>query len=336
MTEHPRPGEASWQNSLVNFAGAPDPPTSLAFAATAAKFARVAPDLAPAYREAALRAWDWADVELRRLAAGSPDEAELAQSPDSVIARRALAAVELLWLTGEARFQEAFAAATVLTLPDPRSPDLGRQRDATFTYARLPEGLGDPALRQAARTAVTRLADYALTYGDGNSFGLSTDDNMPPMGWVGFVSKPGIHSRELPRAYYLTGDPKYLSGAIRACQFALGANPENLTFTTGLGPNPVRWPLHIDSQMSGQPTPPGITVCGNSDPAMNYEFDAWAHTWFLAFGGKMVPDSRTWPMYESYWDIYTVPSTNEYQPHFLAQSAYYWGFLAARPPLAAR
>jgi hypothetical protein len=79
----------------------------------------------------------------------------------------------------------------------------------------------------------------------------------------------------------------------------------------------------------GQPAPAGITVYGISDPAENYGFDGWVHTWFLQ---KMAPGSRTWPAAESYWDIYVVPSTNEYTIHqTIIPTAFYWGFLAARP-----
>ena len=135
----------------------------------------------------------------------------------------------------------------------------------------------------------------------------------------------------LPQAWLLTRDAKYLAGAVRACQFAAGANPDNRAFTTGLGPDPVRFPLHIDSWITGQPAPAGITVYGVSDPAENYGHDAWAYTWFL---NKMVPAARTWPAHESYWDIYVVPSSNEYTIHqTMIPTAYYWGFLAARNPV---
>jgi endoglucanase len=86
--------------------------------------------------------------------------------------------------------------------------------------------------------------------------------------------------------------------------------------------------LHIDSWVTGQPAPVGITVYGVSDPAENYGHDSWAYIWFL---NKMVPAARTWPAHESYWDIYTVPSSNEYTIHqTIIPTAYYWGFLAAR------
>ena len=89
-----------------------------------------------------------------------------------------------------------------------------------------------------------------------------------------------ITSPVLPQAWLLTGEAKYLAGAVRACQFGAGANPDNRAYTTGLGPDPVRFPLHVDSGVSGQPAPAGITVYGGSDPVEDFG-DAWVHTWYL-------------------------------------------------------
>ena len=74
--------------------------------------------------------------------------------------------------------------------------------------------------------------------------------------------------------------------------------------------------------------PAGITVYARATLLKTLGFDSWAHTWFLQ---RMVPPSRTWPTHESYWDIYTVPSTNEFTIHqTIIPTAFYWGFLAAR------
>jgi endoglucanase len=149
------------------------------------------------------------------------------------------------------------------------------------------------------------------------------------MGWVGYFSTPETAlGGVLPHAWLLTHDPKYLAGALRATQFGAGANPDNRAYTTGLGPDPVRFPLHVDCAISGQPAPAGITVYGGGDPVEDFG-DAWVHTWYLQ---KMLPSSRTWPAYEgSYYDIHVSPPTNEYTIHqTIIPTAFYWGFLAAR------
>jgi endoglucanase len=194
----------------------------------------------------------------------------------------------------------------------------------------LPEGVGDEDLKRKARNLTVAFADAGIRFADGNAWGLTTDvPQLPPMGYVGYVSVPGMISRTAPRAYVLTGEERYLASALRACQFAVGVNPDNLVYTTGVGANPVRNPLHIDSRMTGRPAPAGITVFGVSDPQERYGFDNWAYVWYL--GKTMVPPARTWPAAEAYWDIYLVPSTNEYTVHqTIGPTAHTWGFLAAR------
>jgi endoglucanase len=280
-------------------------------------------------QRAAVRAWAWAErhagPSLQAVAGDKHGglERDLAD-------QRSRAAAELLFTTGEASYDRAFRECSVL--PE-RPGDAARQRDAIFTYARLPDGRGSAELRAMARTAVTGLADAALRFAEGNAFGLTTDvAALPVIGYVGYFSVPGMISQALPRAHFLTGDPRYLSGAVRACNFSAGANPDNITFTTGVGVRPPRHPLHIDSVVSGQPAPAGITVYGQSDFAADHPFLGWAHTWFLK--KCMHPDSRSWPPYESYCDIYQVPAMNEYTVHqTMARTSYHWGYLAARGPV---
>jgi len=322
QTAHPRPGETSWQESLVAGVFAPDPVSSAAFAASAAKMARlVAPldaGLAAEYRAAALKAWEWAEKNAAGL-----DDKNKGEFQDA----RNLAAVELLWLTGEARFDDAFRESTVVTQPNSETV---RQHEALFTYARLPNGVGDTAFKQKARAALLALADVGLNFAEGNSFGItSVVPTLPPMAWVGYFSTPEMISAVLPRAHYLSGDTKYLRGAVRAANFSAGANPENMAYTIGIGPRHPRAVLHVDSKASAQPAPKGITVYGPSDPAENYEFDKWVYTWFL--NKSAVPEPRSWPAAEAYVDLPNWPSMTEYTvQQNIGPTAYYWGYLAAR------
>ena len=153
---------------------------------------------------------------------------------------------------------------------------------------------------------------------------------LPMIGYVAYYSAPETTiGWVLPRAHFLTGDAKYLAGALAAAQFSAGANPMNMTLTTGLGQQYPLHPLHIDSQHAGIAPPRGITVYGNSDPAISDGSTDWAHTWFL--NKKMIPSSRTWPAAEFYVDLGNWPVMNEYTVHqTFAPIAYYWGYLAAQ------
>jgi endoglucanase len=330
-TAHPRPGEASWQESLLISAYAPDPKASFIYAATAAKLARALAtsdnNLSAVYATSARKAWDWAATNsalfLDKI--GGNRRAEVS---DEFRNRRNLAAFELWRLTGEATFHDEFKATFVLS---GGRGDVNTQIKAITSYARLPDGQGDAVLREQARQWVIQAADSALKFADNNAFGITLwIPTLPPIGFIGYLSTPETAvGAVLPHAWLLTRDAKYLAGAVLACQFSAGANPDNRALTTGLGPDPVRFPLHIDSWVTGQRAPAGITVYGISDPVENFGFDSWAHTWFLQ---KMVPGSRTWPAHESYWDIYLVPSSNEFTIHqTIIPTAFYWGFLAARP-----
>ena len=329
-TAHPRPGDGSWQESLMISAYAPDPRSSFIYAASAAKLARalagIDKALSETYAASARKAWDWAVAHSEEFL-GRFDEKKREPVAGEFRTRRNLAAFELWRLTGQPAFHDEFKATTLLL---GGQGDVNTQIKAITSYARLALARqGDAALREKARKWVIQAADTALKFADGNAFGVTTwVPLLPPIGFVGYLSTPEMIGAVLPHAWLLTRDPKYLAGAVRACQFSTGANPDNRALTTGLGPDPVRFPLHIDSWVTGQPAPAGITVYGISDPAENYGFDGWAHTWFLQ---KMVPGSRTWPAHESYWDIYLVPSTNEFTIHqTIIPSAFYWGFLAAR------
>ncbi|MEM6313941.1 MAG: glycoside hydrolase family 9 protein, partial [Planctomycetota bacterium] len=310
---HPRDAETSWNESLFLGTFAPDAYASYSFAATAAVAARVVEpfdtDRAARYRAAAESAWAWAQLH------ADADRARFPKRAWQIDEQRALAAAELLHLTGAAEYH-------VVTGDLPEA--------AAFAYARLPDGVGDPQRKAAARATILDLADRALAFGDANAFGISTPHpSIPMLGFVGYFSTPGTISRALPRAHHLTGDTKYLAGVIRSANFAAGANPDNLIYTTGLGWNAPRNPLHLDHRRTGQPAPAGITVYGPGDPAGGSSASEWMHTYFLA--DQMVPPSRTWPPQESFVDAFMWPEMAEYTIHqTIAPTAYTWGYLAAQ------
>lgn len=322
-TEHPRPAELSWQETLVVGCFAPDAVTSHRYAAAAARASRLLEkydkSLAATYRDSASKALSWAESHRAKptIKGNSQDDPEA----------RALAAVEMYRLTGDPRFHEVFKEVTVLG----KDGNVNAQQDATFAYALLPSEMADPALKKAAVEKFRNLAETGLQFAEGNAFGLTTDaPGVPVIGYVGYFSVPGMISQSMCRAHHLLGEEKHLAGAVRAANFSTGANPDNLSYTTGIGKRQPRAPLHIDSRRSGQPAPSGITVYGPCDPRESLPFTNWAHKYFI--GPHMVPDSRQWPTSESYVDIFVWPAVNEYTVHqTLGPTSYHWGYLAARP-----
>lgn len=332
-TEHPRPGERSWEESLVLGAFAPDPLSSLSYASAAALLASaLAPydnELASGYEASAEKAWHWAnDNESRVLAEAEARSGKhsfnKANAEKEINLMRLVAATDLYLLTGN----EAYGHVAAEMLP--RSGDGSEELGAAFRLAMWPPESADGALLEAARAKVVDNAERSLSFGQRNAFGIHTQiEQLPMMGYTGFYSVPEtITGPLLPRAYLLTGDQRFLRGALHAAHFSAGANPLNKTFTTGVGHDFPRNPLHIDSRMSGKAAPDGITIYGPMDPAADYGFNEWVHKWHL---GDMHPPSRTWPAAEWHVDIFLWPAMSEYTVHqTFRPTAYAWGFLASR------
>jgi endoglucanase len=125
----------------------------------------------------------------------------------------------------------------------------------------------------------------------------------------------------------LTGDARYLRAAVLACQAGAGANPLNLCYTTGLGYQSPENPLHIDSRITGQAPPPGLTVFGPSNP------EQMGQDWAIKLVDQTCyPPSSEWPIMEGYWDVFWYPMVCEFTVQTpMAANAYTWGYLAARP-----
>jgi len=330
---YPKFGETSWQSVLPVMAYAPDVWSSYMYAGVAARaaytLARYDSKLANIYQQSALKAMAYAEAHYPEYqAAGHTGELQ-----HHVKDQRNLAALELYRLTGEARWHDMFLATTVFqdAQAEPYIYGQHEQRDAAFLYARLgslEDGLeGDRAVNlrvQAnARVSLLRYADRLVTLTQTTAFGWSKDHPESPLGWANGLGAP--KSMNLLQAHVLTQDPKYLLAAVGSTQFAGGANPDNLVFTTGLGDRSPQHPLIIDQRFTGQSPPPGITVYGPAD--LSFYSDFWT---IKELTKSMFPNPRQWPAVESYFDIYLYPLGAEFTVDYMIHPAYTWGYLAAR------
>jgi endoglucanase len=129
------------------------------------------------------------------------------------------------------------------------------------------------------------------------------------------------------RSYGLTHDQKYLEGVLLAAQTGAGANPDNRSYTSGVGLNPVLRPLHVDTRMADLPVPEGITVLG---PADNSSLLLRLNPTHKLFSTKYWPDANDWPVIESYHDAFLDPLLTEFSIHqTLAPNVLAWGSLSA-------
>jgi endoglucanase len=321
--EHPRQGEASWQESLKVMAYAPDVWSSYIYAGVAMEAAlalsKVNPELAETYSESAFQAMRWAEREFQKGIA--------TQYQNDVRDARNLAAAEMYRFTGDQEWNKIFLATTVFTKSNValsvwKDHD---QRHAAWVYliaGRL--GINRPVAAYC-REALLKEADERVTACGKSGFHWAKFEWNPP-GWGAFSAPDAL---SLVRAHRLTGNPKYLNAIILACQTGAGANPLNMCYTTGVG---SRWPEHVlnvDARISGQQTPPGLTVFGPMDYKLQQEP---SNQWFLQMVQPYIfPAVKDWPAIESYWDVFWFPAMCEYtiqQP--MAVNAYVWGYLAGR------
>ncbi len=329
----PSGAEASWLSTHHAYVLAPNIRDSWQYAAVAARAAKVLkpikPELADVYQESAKKAFAWAEADYAKRKANGTLEA-ISKELWRAIDNRNLSALELYDLTGDKSYHDVFFQNTRLKeeKPDICWFEKWIQCDAAFLYARLDDSKADPALKKKAIEAVVGQAERSLEYAKNNPFNLTQMDKWRPR-FGGFYSVSG--GTELSRAHYLTGKPEYLAGALRSCQFQSGCNPNNIVYTTGLGSNPVKHPLHLDSRSTGQPPPEGLTTFGNVD-YWNWKSEFWA--WPIPFISKpngCFPHPYDWPIEEAYFDIFLFVSMDEFTVDTWTSNVFVWGYLAARP-----
>ena len=324
----PIDGEVSWLQSMPVYVLAPDLWDTYYYAGVAARFARLVRSydaaLAKTYTTSALKAMQWSEADYaKRKAAGTLDKLRW-EAKDA----RNYAALQCYGLTQDKHWHDVFLENTCLN--DPNKPVFAWgdhvQTDAAFAYTLLGDKQADPTIRANARAAVLSEAEKSLVYAAGNAFNLTTPDKGKPM-FIGFYSAPD--AVELARAHYLTRDTKYLAGTVQACQFGLGANPGNLVYTTGLGSNPYKHPLHLDSRRSGQSAPVGFTPFANIDFSQWHDnFTTWPITYHL--NALCTPQPFDWPTTEAFFDIFLYPAMTEFTVDRWAPNVFVWGYLAAR------
>jgi endoglucanase len=326
----PLPGEVSWLNSFPSYVFAADYANSWFYAAVGAQLSyllqKYDAKLAATYRDSAARAFVWAEKDYAA-AKASGDFAKQYDTWHSIDSRN-LAALQLYRLTRGKPYHDIFLQDTVLQKDNPDLFQWGQhvQRDQAFLYARLPAGLGEEALKKNAVAGLKIMADRALNYAEGNAFNITTPDKGKPQ-FIGFYSTPD--ATDLTRAHYLTGEEKYLIGAVQATQFQSGCNPNNMVYTTGLGANPVQNAFKLDARRTGQKTPAGLTPYGNIDfSKWNNAGITWPITWYL--GKITTPNPYAWPTNEAYWDLGAWPMLEEFTVDSWAPNVQVWGYLAAR------
>jgi endoglucanase len=328
-SEHPRTGEASYQESLEVFAYAPDVYASYIYAATASQAAYVLEKydkaLAATYLASAKRAMEYAERNF--LATGGAS-----QFITEVSDERNLAAINLFRATGDTQYHDLFLATTAFTDPAAQlfAFEKYSQRDAAYVYATLNMPGMDMAVKANAKKAFLDEADGSVGLGEFNSFNWTQENAFEPVAWGGALGSPNVGN--ILRAYGMTGEQKFLDAAILGIGFSLGANPQNMSYTTGIGTRYPQYPLVVSDWALGKKAAPGTTLYGPNDVTQlgNY----FVYGWLI--NDKVVdPVPQDRPPMESFLDIFLYPPNSEFTiVQTLTPMVYALGFLAARAAIA--
>ena len=319
---YPPRGDTSWTASQDFYVYAPDAWSSYLYAGVAARAALLlethAPERASGYAESALRAMSWAE-------ANTPD---YAAEVVNVVNARNLAAAELFRLTGDEQWHDVFKESSSYAGGGDVAHD-AHQFASTFVYARTGWTI-DEAILERGIDALTGHADFLVDTGDRGGFGQVMNP-WTPYGWS-YTSAVPVEGDVLIKAHALTGDERYFEALIGETQFGLGANPDNMTFTTGLGQRGPREVLLGDKFGMGD-TPDGITVFGGwnvGDRGQHWSFEEAAKHMTPQF-----PDA--WPVHETFIGYFWSVPITEYTIHgVLGRVAKAWGYIAASDPAGAR
>ena len=213
-----------------------------------------------------------------------PAESELYKNPknvhageyadDSATDNRLWAAAELYRLTGETQFKTAFIALFRDTKIDPTERvSFKHQAMAAFwsMYQALREdgrtpktvlSAHDTRLRDELATILISAADWLLRKADEHPFGAPVHQYMKYTGWGSFA-----HSSRavlpLMQAWSITGKQNYCHRSAAMSNPQLGANPQSISYITGVGKRSPRYPLSLLSRADSQIAPlNGIPVNG--------------------------------------------------------------------------
>jgi endoglucanase len=288
--EHP--SEPSYLLKQPTAVTPPTPQTCHVYAAAAAQLSlalqRYDAARARAYRESALRAMDWAakNPQVPNIYGGEAGQA-------------VLAAFWMYRLTGEQRWHTEFRRTLQAAHP---GPDLAGVKfggpSAVAGYALLAPAQTDAALQRRCRQALLKAADAKAAAVSRRTYGVGPErydwDERLGQSW------------ELVAAHRLTGDHKYLAAMERLAQYALGLNPINASFTTGIGSRQVV-PFNFEAHYLGLPYPEGITTYG---PAPRNIWRGAVMEEKLNTKG-LFPAWENWPWAESYVNA-RLPNINEY------------------------
>lgn len=243
------------------------------FAAAAAIHARLLRDYRPERADkvlaAAEAAWDFLQSHPQWPAEGegyrNPPGIRAGDYADtSALDALLWASAELYRTTGRQAYADAYRLRARDLKVDPTANVSFKDQGlaALWAYLMTADPQGDPVLDKQARGAFLAAADWRIREAEAHPFRAPTHHAIQWAGWGSFARST---SSTLPllQAYHLTGKDRYREWAWLTPQPQLGANPQGLSYITGLGARSPRFPLSLLSKMDDVAEPlRGIPVHG--------------------------------------------------------------------------
>ncbi len=243
------------------------------FAAAAAIHARLLrdyrPERAAKVLKAAEAAWDFLQSHPQW-----PAEGERYQNPKGIRAgdyadTSALdnvlwASAELYRTTGRQVYGEAYRRRAQDLKVDPTGNVSFKDQGlaALWAYLMTDDPNGNPDLVKQAKGAFLAAADWRIREAEAHPFRAPTHHAIQWAGWGSF-GRSTSSTLPLLQAYHLTGKDSYREWAWLTPQPQLGANPQGLSYITGLGALSPRFPLSLLSKTDEVAEPlRGIPVHG--------------------------------------------------------------------------
>lgn len=239
---------------------------------------------------------------------------------------RAYAAAALLKLTGEAEYQNQFAADEKVSSTY-NGDTFSEQNWAIWTYATIPtnnSGLDAELQATLIERSKQHADDYNLEAYQMRGWRQAGNEYFPIL--VGQATTPMV--MESLMAHYLSGEQKYLDAVIHTADYMLGGNPLNMTWVTGLGERHPRQVLNLNSWYDDiEPMVDGIIPFGPH----RGDNDGYNGPWDVDYAqDRVYPGISKFPAHERWFENRYCPIVAEYTVHRnLALGAAIYGALTA-------
>lgn len=250
------------------------------------------------------------------------------------LSARIMSAIEMFRLTGDDKYHQVFKR---LAPSDKPSRQRSKWQDwiiAGYTAdpmnpARAYSYYLDPRADQKWKGQAKDMFIYlAAIYDKGNKFRYSVPaKDVSNIGYGTFTSS--LYSYNYLLAYLASGDKNQLDKAKQALDTQLGANPLSKSFITGVGSNPVKYPMSNISDNDGVEEPvPGYLVMG---PSMGLSYNGSYYDRILDYTYPPFRASSTlasYPVARKYVDSNKTTMFSEYSINSLAPLAAVYGYFS--------